>query len=262
MLVTVPACLEILMFHAKTSEFAGKVRWVIFDEVHNLGGADGHVWERLLLSVSCPFLALSATIGCPESIQRWLNVAHREHHGVVRLIEHHQRYNELAYQSFSDIDGRVHSLNPLGLLDVLHIKNGWPPNARLLPEQCLGLYNSLRKNLTTSPGILEKLNDHVFISGGGGEGVKLGVTTDIIDSFQTHLKQFCVELANMPSDSVGLNALELVIKEARENASGIDRASTDWPEDKIKKKNAFLTATNGKKHPNTRHGAPCFGFSL
>lgn len=34
---------------------------------------EGPTWERLLLLINCPYLALSATVGNPESFHRWLH---------------------------------------------------------------------------------------------------------------------------------------------------------------------------------------------
>jgi hypothetical protein len=82
-LVCVPQTLEILLLSAKQQGWAGRVRRVIFDEVHNAVTENGDVWERLLLYVpgsrvgggefgDCRILALSATIGDFSSFAGWL----------------------------------------------------------------------------------------------------------------------------------------------------------------------------------------------
>lgn len=45
---------------------------MIFDEVHCIGTEEGAVWERLLKTIPCPFLALSATISNKGSFGNWL----------------------------------------------------------------------------------------------------------------------------------------------------------------------------------------------
>ncbi len=49
-LVTVPACLEILVLAPQNRDWVGRIRYAVFDEVHCIGEHDGgDVWERLLL---------------------------------------------------------------------------------------------------------------------------------------------------------------------------------------------------------------------
>jgi hypothetical protein len=52
------------------------LRYVILDEIHFLGIRDGEAWERVLLVLKCPFLALSATLGNKEALVDWLNSVH------------------------------------------------------------------------------------------------------------------------------------------------------------------------------------------
>ena len=63
MLVTVPACLEILLFSSAHRDWVKKLRYVIFDEVHCMreggireGGlveSTGAIWEHCLLLIRC-----------------------------------------------------------------------------------------------------------------------------------------------------------------------------------------------------------------
>lgn len=46
--------------------------WVIFDEVHAIDGEDGDALQRLIRSMSCKFLALSATVGNAKELRGWL----------------------------------------------------------------------------------------------------------------------------------------------------------------------------------------------
>ncbi|KAK2115069.1 putative ATP-dependent RNA helicase ddx60 [Saguinus oedipus] len=72
-LITVPACFEILLLAPHRQNWVKKIRYVIFDEVHCLGGEIGaEIWEHLLVMIRCPFLALSATISNPEHLTEWL----------------------------------------------------------------------------------------------------------------------------------------------------------------------------------------------
>lgn len=47
-------------------------RWVIYDEVHSLDGPEGDALQRIIRSMNCNFLALSATVGNAEELRRWM----------------------------------------------------------------------------------------------------------------------------------------------------------------------------------------------
>ena len=46
--------------------------WVIYDEVHSLDGLEGDALQRLIRSMNCRFLALSATVGNAEELRGWM----------------------------------------------------------------------------------------------------------------------------------------------------------------------------------------------
>ncbi|CAB3402930.1 unnamed protein product [Caenorhabditis bovis] len=100
-LVTVPECLEELMLSQTPAiqKLVSNIKYVVFDEVHSIGASDeSHIWERLLLLIQCPFLALSATIGNAEKLHEWLNtseVAKSNGKRKVDLIVYGERYSEL-----------------------------------------------------------------------------------------------------------------------------------------------------------------------
>lgn len=77
-LITVPACFEILLLAPHRQNWVKRIRYVIFDEVHCLGGEIGaEIWEHLLVMIRCPFLALSATISNPQHLTEWLQSVKR-----------------------------------------------------------------------------------------------------------------------------------------------------------------------------------------
>lgn len=61
--------------------------WVIYDEVHSLDGEEGAALQRLIRSMSCKFLALSATVGNSEQLRGWMEGVKGEQLDGVETID-------------------------------------------------------------------------------------------------------------------------------------------------------------------------------
>jgi len=143
-LITVPECLDILLMDAMHNKWVHRLRWVVFDEVHCLSGDNGAIWERLLLTVKVPWIALSATIGNPEEFAAWLARVEESKGHNCKLVKVNHRINDLSINIFDTSEGfaddrkmdRVIPVNPLGVLSVPFVKfhNGIPNQTKLLPE--------------------------------------------------------------------------------------------------------------------------------
>ncbi|XP_075467930.1 putative ATP-dependent RNA helicase DDX60 isoform X3 [Ascaphus truei] len=176
-LVTVPQCLEILMLSPCRQEWVKRIRYIIFDEVHCLGGEIGaEVWEHLLVMIRCPFLALSATISNPEHLTEWLqsvkqnwqdsdeitessnssNVPKkgRQHKAAktekksyrVRLVLYEERYNDLEKYVCSAQDSSIsfEHYHPCAALTVDHIaKYGIPSDLTFSSRESIQLYDAM-----------------------------------------------------------------------------------------------------------------------
>ncbi|NXI70028.1 DDX60 helicase, partial [Anseranas semipalmata] len=181
-LVTVPQCLEILMLSPRCQKWTKRIQYVIFDEVHCLGGEIGaEVWEHLLVTIRCPFLALSATISNPEHLTEWLQCVKRywqhaentiegsptnsEKNSTrkckvkskvkeqrksyrVRLVLYEERYNDLEKYMCSSTgsDFLIEHFHPCAALTVNHIENyGIPSDLSLSPRESIQLYDTMVK---------------------------------------------------------------------------------------------------------------------
>ncbi|XP_035887876.1 probable ATP-dependent RNA helicase DDX60 [Phyllostomus discolor] len=177
-LVTVPQCLEILLLSPRGQKWVKRIRYVIFDEVHCLGGEIGaEVWEHLLVMIRCPFLALSATISNPEHLTEWLVLIKRywqhvestmensgpsqnalkvakkqQRKGVekpsyrVRLVWYKERYNDLEKYvcSLKDNDFIIEHYHPCAALTVKHLeKHGIPLDLGFSPRESILLYDAM-----------------------------------------------------------------------------------------------------------------------
>ncbi|CAK6445819.1 unnamed protein product [Pipistrellus nathusii] len=177
-LVTVPQCLEILLLSPHNQKWVKRMRYVIFDEVHCLGGEIGaEVWEHLLVMIRCPFLALSATISNPEHLTEWLALIKRYWQHVeskmenssssqnvlkvpkkqqrkriekssyrVRLVWYTERYNDLEKYvcSLKDDDFIIEHYHPCAALTVNHIKKyGIPLDLGFSSRESILLYDAM-----------------------------------------------------------------------------------------------------------------------
>ncbi|XP_018415534.1 PREDICTED: probable ATP-dependent RNA helicase DDX60-like [Nanorana parkeri] len=177
-LVTIPQCLEILLLSPHRQDWVKKIKYVIFDEVHCMGGEIGaEVWEHLLVMIRCPFLALSATISNPEHLTEWLrsvkkywqqnderesslvtNPPQKERQNKplkpekksyrVRLVCYDRRYNDLETNICSVENSKVtfDHYHPFAALTIDHVKNyGIPKDLTCSPRECIQLYDTMVK---------------------------------------------------------------------------------------------------------------------
>ncbi|KAM9579250.1 putative ATP-dependent RNA helicase DDX60 isoform 2-T2 [Guaruba guarouba] len=199
-LVTVPQCLEILMLSPHCQKWAKRIQYVIFDEVHCLGGEIGaEVWEHLLVTIRCPFLALSATVSNPEHLTEWLQsvkrywqraenrmegsstnseknftrkykgkskVQEQKQSYRVRLVLYEERYNDLEKYvcSLKSRDFLIDHCHPCAALTVNHIENyGIPSDLSLSPRESIQLYDTMVKVWRAWPRAQE-LDPEAFVS--------------------------------------------------------------------------------------------------
>ncbi|KAM8939453.1 putative ATP-dependent RNA helicase DDX60 [Pelodytes ibericus] len=186
-LVTVPQCLEILLLSPHRQAWAKKIEYIIFDEVHCLGGEIGaDVWEHILVMIRCPFLALSATISNPEHLTEWLQSVKQywKHSDQliesnypqasrkdgknktlktkqsyrVRLVSHDKRYNDLEkYVCTVQNDNIIFEhYHPCAALTIDHIKKyGIPKDLSFSPRESIQLYDTMVRVWSECPKLKE-----------------------------------------------------------------------------------------------------------
>jgi len=59
--------------------------YLVLDEVHTLNGPEGDALQRIIRATTCPFLALSATIGNAVQLQSWLSKVRNEHVSAINI---------------------------------------------------------------------------------------------------------------------------------------------------------------------------------
>ncbi|XP_069833929.1 probable ATP-dependent RNA helicase DDX60 isoform X2 [Dendropsophus ebraccatus] len=173
-LVTVPQCFEILLLSPHRQEWVNRIKYVILDEVHCLGGEIGaETWDHILSMIRCPFLALSATISNPEHLTAWLQSVRKywQHTDEkdelklpqkgakkrtskterrsykVRLVQYNKRYNDLEKYvcSAKDSDVNFEHYHPCAALTLDHLKNfGIPRDLGFSPRESIQLYDCMK----------------------------------------------------------------------------------------------------------------------
>ena len=167
-LVTVPEGLEILLLSPERNAWAKSLRYVIFDEVHNIGAESrGETWEHIITLIRCPFLALSATVANPDTLHSWLQRAEKYkmerdiHDGckeqrsydvklvptVGKRIERHADLKKHVYRTAEEGSGSagLQPLHPIAALkpSVLRKTRSIPGHVTMAPSECLELYDAL-----------------------------------------------------------------------------------------------------------------------
>nr|XP_044622918.1 probable ATP-dependent RNA helicase DDX60-like isoform X3 [Equus asinus] len=186
-LITEPACFEVLLLDPHCQKWVKRLRYVIFDEVHCLGGeTGGKFWEHLLVMIRCPFLVLSATISNPKLLTEWLQSVkqywrqedkmmeekfiseiksdqclnflkdnlHRDQSYEVRLVLYGERYNDLEKHICSVKDNAIcfDHFHPCAALTTDHIeKYGFPSDLTLSPQDSVQLYDTMVQVWETWP---------------------------------------------------------------------------------------------------------------
>eukprot|EP01083_Nonionella_stella_P268705 908624_1 len=180
-LVCVPESFEKLLMSAQRIQLHKQIKYVIFDEIHCLGRSEGGaIWERLLMLIRSPFLALSATVGHPLALKKWLNTITNvlqlrtdKYKHKVRIIQHKERWSYLDKHIYlpdqnhaindkqNDLYIGCHALNigwkssirkihPVGAIgltinnNILDVYDGFPP-LTFSPSDCITLYDSMCK---------------------------------------------------------------------------------------------------------------------
>ena len=107
--------------------------YAVYDEVHSLDGDEGAALQRLMTGVSCPFLALSATIGNGDALRSWCQKLRNAHGDAApagdgpddprhcNLVEHEGRFINLQRYVWDDA-GCITPLHPCAAMSVASVR--------------------------------------------------------------------------------------------------------------------------------------------
>ena len=181
-LVTVPHILQIMLLSPANKDWVPRIKTIVFDEVHCISQSeDGLVWEQLLLMAPCQIIALSATVGNPESFAAWLKSTHSSSGREFKVIEHQHRFSDL--RKYIHLPSKHHTFNELpnqsgivslGLDGIAGLNRfhpvsclitpsrGIPPDLALESSDCLTLYETMLEYATDMYPVPPKLSPQSF----------------------------------------------------------------------------------------------------
>lgn len=115
--------------------------YVVYDEIHNLDNTIfGHYYERLIkIFKGSKYLALSATLKCPEKLNDWLSTIHSE---KGQLVVYTTRFLNLQRHLWNNSE--LKNIHPISCLNIEDINKDYLiKNLPLTPYDCVVLYRSL-----------------------------------------------------------------------------------------------------------------------
>eukprot|EP01091_Cochliopodium_minus_P021111 TRINITY_DN9525_c0_g1_i1.p1 TRINITY_DN9525_c0_g1~~TRINITY_DN9525_c0_g1_i1.p1 ORF type:complete len:383 (-),score=82.05 TRINITY_DN9525_c0_g1_i1:219-1367(-) len=160
-LVTVPACLEILLLSVdeKSQKWRNNLKYVIIDEVQSINGENGQYLERILQIIPCPIIVLSSTIKYPVNFCEWLTsiektkplqdfqkeLNFKKEERFVELISSNNRYNDLIHFYYQN--NQLIKLSSTFAFSGTYIRaNGFHESIFFSSKECFRLYNLLVNN--------------------------------------------------------------------------------------------------------------------
>ena len=210
-LVTVPACLGILMLTGSNSNWTSRIRHIIFDEVHCIGDEGGEEWEQLILLCQCPFLALSATLGNANHFHSWLSRVEEAKGRKVYLVEHNERYNDLCpwvWCKYMGDNGDILELNPCWVLQKAKgsarlTTELVPKDLKFLPEHCAALYDAIAPHMRQEGRVqdAEDISPEIFFSRLCPEAL-WNISMRNVVAWEVRLKEELCKLGDEAQDSV------------------------------------------------------------
>lgn len=146
-LVTVPQLLYLLLTASDLYAWRKRIKYAILDEIHliNDGAEYGRSWEHCITSLTCPILAMSATVENKDAVYSWVQKVSSKHGIPCHLIQHSERYSDLKKFFFSpNCQPSLQHLHPMATL--LHqdvATKGITEDLLFLPEESHLLWESL-----------------------------------------------------------------------------------------------------------------------
>lgn len=185
--VCTPTKAETLIFERN---LADQLNYAVFDEIHQINF--DQALERMIKTLKCPFLILSATMSSPETFVEYLQMIKKV---PVRWIKHNKRF--IVQQRMIWNGNTLIPVNPLASVDLEYIRNEQfktgdvAMTARDLHD--LGIKLS---ELFVDSATIHKLHPNAYFN------KEVPITNQMISEYEQHLKSFMVRMAFVENDKI------------------------------------------------------------
>lgn len=184
--VATPAKAEEVLCNAEHS-----FDYAVFDEIQQINECEGEAIERLIKTVNCPFLILSATIFEPEKFIEYLELVTKRD---VHLISYNKRF--IVQQKHLWNGNSLTALHPLASVDHNYVIEDRFTTGDLAMT-ARDLYQMGKTMHEAFPAYaIWKLDPNSYFN------KDVPITMDMVTEYENHLKDKLIQLAIIDQDSV------------------------------------------------------------
>ena len=168
-----------------------KLDYAVFDEIQQINELEGESIERLIKTVNCPYLILSATINEPEKFVEFLkNVTEKD----VKLVSYNKRF--IVQQKHLWNGTNLETMHPLTCADIKYISEEQFKSGDLAMT-ARDLYEmGIKMNEYFPDYKMWKLHPNEYFE------KDKPITMDMVSEYETHLKNSLVKLTLLKPDDV------------------------------------------------------------
>lgn len=173
-------------------ESQAKLSYAIFDEIQQINSTEGEGIERLIKTVNCPFLILSATINEPENFCEYLKgVTGRD----VKLLQYNKRF--IVQQKHIWTGEQLLTLHPLNCIDTDYIlKERFESGDLAMTARDVYAMGCDMANFFSEYNDTWGLHPNLHFDS------SVPITMDMVETYEKYLKDKLLELALINNDRV------------------------------------------------------------
>jgi hypothetical protein len=159
--------------------------YVVFDEIQQLNNEQGECYERMIKTINCAFLILSATMDKPEKFATYLKDIKNV---PVKLVKHNKR--SIVQQRMIWNSESLIPLHPLAAVDRDYIINDqFKTGDNAMTSRDLYVLGCRLSELFPEVNVSQKLHPNMYFD------KFVPITSEMVLEYERHLKSFLVRMA-------------------------------------------------------------------